>query len=349
MKSNKIIKYLSGILLSFISLVLLIFAIIAALLLIDFLLGIFKLISIGYDIQHTLVSHFNINENTATSIITSVLIFASGLLVTWVTSLIREISHRYRYRKMFIKLCFTLSKSVLKKSYLFQEFAETLDVKIKENFTLKDMALTHFDNINKIDMLQFHAAFFKGIENLNRRKEHYTAFDSIYASISNIKRAEELYTTQLEKFMIRYNYLEEKRNDAIVEVKKIIDKLGDDANGKKVPIELPHEYQKYLAGISQIIANWNILDNNTLPSVFDEHFIQKIKQHNLVFQEVTRVRKLIPNDLYYSLNDAENEYKSIVILVNTHHEIFKSYSASYEERAKKIFNSICVLADNKTT
>jgi hypothetical protein len=337
---SKIFKHLFGVLLSTILIIIVVFFLLFCLITLDLLFESYKAITSGANIQIWLVSTFEINPNTATSIIASFSIFLAGLLTTWTTHFVVKLRERYRYRKILSNYAKTLSFALVRKSRQFKECAETMDVRIKENFSLSDMALTHLDNIQKIEITRFDSAFFEGIENFGRTNKDNKAFDNIYTVISNVKRVEELYVNQFEKFITRYNYLEERRNEAIMKVKEIIDNLQDDAFGKNVPNDIPHEYYQYLIGISQIIAEWNVIENNLLPSIFDEHFIQKLRQHNHAFNDSIRVRKYLPNSLYYSLNDADNEYKSMKILIETNHKIFMNYSSSYKRQSRKIFDSI---------
>jgi hypothetical protein len=340
---KKTIKLLFGILVTTIGIIIISSLIVSSLVILDIILATLKALSSGVNIQTWLVKSFDINPNTATSIIASFSVFLAGILTNWTTQFVTKIRDRLRYRKILSNYSRTLSFAMVKKSGQFKVCADTMDVRKKENFTMSDMALTHLDNIQKIDVSKFDNAFFQGIENLGRIKLHNKAYDNIFSVVSNVKRIEELYVSQFDNFISRYNVLAEKRNIAIMKVKEIIDKLQDDANGKNVPNDIPVDYFQYLSGIRQIVSNWNNIDNNTLPSIFDEHFIQKLRNHNIAFNDSVRVRPFIPNSLYYAINDADNEYQSMKILVETNNKIFLNYSLSYKNQSRKLFDSIVKL------
>lgn len=310
------------------------------LIILNFFVKSITVLTSGVNIQNWLINSFEITPNTATSIIASLAIFIAGLLITWSTKFIEKLIDRYRYRRILTNFSKTLAFALTRKSNQFRKCAETMDVKLNGNFLMSDMALTHLDNIQKIEITRFNNAYYYGIENLGRTLLKNKDFDNIFSVISNINRIENLYINQFEKFLSRYNVLEERRNNAIMRVKEIIDKLQDDAFKECKQNDLPQDFIRYLMGIREIVENWNKIENNTIPSIFDEFFIQKLRHLNSVYKENECVRKRLPNSLYYAINDSSNEYLSMKILVETNNQIFLNYSISYKNQARKLFDSI---------
>jgi len=298
------------------------------------------------DIQKFLTSILNISEEKAAPMTVSIWVFLGGIISSILFTSISGISRRYRYRRLFVRLSKVASKSLMKKSYRFLECANSFDVSIKENFRMNSTAVSHLDNLQKIDFKVFYEAFFSGLEAFIRQSKTRSAFDNIFASISHIQSVENRYEKQFDAFLVRYNNLEEKRNKAIVEVKKIMDKMIEDVKGKNIPDDISHEFDTYIRSLIAIINCWKKEPNRTLPSVFHEKFIQKIRNLNELYDKDVRVTKHIPKEFYNSLNDADNEYQSIKILIEANHKIFLSYSGSYKNIAKSIFKNATLLSKN---
>ncbi len=173
---------------------------------------------------------FGVDINTAATAIITLLIFISGLIVTWISKTLLELKEKRTYRKCMILILEDFVKSCEKQNRVVNESLQYASLLNGNDFIIKYTPIGTLDYLSKIDF----SIFLKNFEPILTTNRYVKAISKLFEIIAQIKIQNDSLRNTAEAYMKEYKIHEKSFYDNLVHLREIHDKLGIELNGKKV-------------------------------------------------------------------------------------------------------------------
>jgi hypothetical protein len=178
-------------------------------------------------IQEWINKTLKITDAQSAPIIVTLLVFITGWLITYISSLISNILARKATRQQFYVLVEHLAVGTVKQAEEYIESADSFNLEGLKPFRFGVIDLYQYSILKAIGYEKVYGAFFLGMENWlvlrsARKKARIKAFHLCWRAIDGIPSWQEKATTDSKFVRDYYNSHNEKRNEQLTTLEKLI-------------------------------------------------------------------------------------------------------------------------------
>ena len=269
---------------------------------------------------------FGIDNNTAATILITLLVFVTGILLNEIRKLISSIYKNFRIRQMLRGTLLEVSNSCQRQATEFQNFLPQLSPEHQGVFNLKMNAITHLDSIEKIPFENLYSSIFSyrfPINNQFRTR----SFNSIFNSIALLKNMELRYPEDMKLFIEKYTAFEDQWNSNLEGLRRLVDEIVLLTNNQQVPQNLAD----YLQTLDQIWVNWQQLENRTSFDNVRQHLLQPLRNLNRNSQGIRFITQI--NNFILG---AEHAYTNLTGWLTVNQEKYRSFYFNYRLISRRL-------------
>lgn len=275
---------------------------------------------------------FNIDNNTSATLIVTLSVFILGFIITGLSKSLIAYRYRRNYRKLFKEMIKEIADGTKKQSINFKKLIETLSIENDGYFKLKKQNINLLNNFNQIPFDTFYSAYFKGIENICKRKK-LIAFNKTFGFTDSLSRNESQSITELNNCIINFNKYADKWNDSTENVRLSIENIRLTLDGKDVPSYIGEFFQ----AIDTIVFDWQKIKNRNQYHVAYSQLIRPML--NLYdkneYNDIVKISKMLLD----SLMDSEYHYQSMCRSLEFYRLLFSNFEYQYKF-TNRILNKI---------
>lgn len=289
------------------------------------------------NIQKFLESLFNIDSNTSSTIIITIIVFALGYVFTSLGKSLSEYSLRNANRNLFIKNLETLISSLKKRREILEEQLAHLNI---ETFTVVPVGKIQFFQISILNSMTHKASFecfFDGIENMFRsnksKKLRNKAFVKVWENIANIEFWENNMYEQMKPAQEEINRMNETMGKPLKDMRVLYTELLTHLNGPTIqPLE-----RQFLSDLKITVDTWVNQPNREHGHTVNEHLSKRLKLLCNKYETISSARQLRD----YCM-DASYCYGNIVLINQSLQRALTDYdhSLKYFMRSTKVIIKI---------
>jgi hypothetical protein len=189
-----------------------------------------------------------------------------------------------------------------------------------------------FYNLSSFSEIGYHKTYeahFNGIENLFKckREKKLELFNKSWEIIHSINEWRERSSSSLKDFEANCNRLNERRNDAIEEHRKLIDRLISSVNGKNIPQPIA----EYIHEVDEIHINWQNTEDRTRPDILHRRLVLPLRILNRKNTEIPLAIRMNDNLMKVTM-----EYQNQSNLLRSYKKQFFRYYALFNAYSKQI-------------
>ncbi len=235
---------------------------------------------------------FQIDNNTAATLVISISVFILGYLITGIFKSLSSFNKRKNYRKIFKEMINEISSSSKEQSLNYFQFVNQLKTDYENDFQFKTKNIDFLSNFNKIPFETFYNSYFNGYENIckSRKLKH---FNKTFGLIDSLNKLENNSLKLISELIGNYEKYKNKWDISVENVRHMYEEMLLSNKGNRYPTF----YLEILKEIDNIISSWQSLENRT-------HF--NTAYTNLVKPLIVCIRK----------NDEKDITKSYVPFLN---------------------------------
>lgn len=274
-------------------------------------------------LTNSLKTIFNIDNNTSATLIVALTVFILGFLFTGLSKSIVAYRYRRNYRKIFKEMINEIILCTKKQSNNLKNLVDTLSIENKNYFKLKKQNINLLNNFSQIPFDTFYSAYFKGFENLCKRKK-LTAFNKTFGLTDSLLKNENQIITELNNCINSFNKHADKWNDSSEKVRLNIENIRLALDGKSVLRNIGDFFQ----AIDQTVYDWEKLNNRSQYFIAYSQLIKPMldlyaKNEN---NDVVRISKMLLD----SLMDSEYHYLTMKRTLGFYRELFTKFEYQYK-------------------
>jgi len=229
-------------------------------------------------IQAKFNERFGTDSNTSATLFITLFVFILGLLFQQLFVLYSKFIERRKIRKIFQVALRQFIKETSKQSSLYKKDSENYQMEKKTSFTFTRGSIFTCSSIQELGFEKTYAAFFLGIENWGHTKSslRQKAFIKIWGSVKSVEFWHNASFSDRSQFLEKYNSINEKRNIAIENHRKLYEKAMTNLDGVKAE----KAYREYVQALDAIHVSWQNNPNRTRPDVLHEELVTPILDLN---------------------------------------------------------------------
>ena len=274
-------------------------------------------------LTNSLKTIFNIDNNTSATLIVALTVFILGFLFTGLSKSIVAYRYRRNYRKIFKEMINEIILCTKKQSNNLKNLVDTLSIENKDYFKLKKQNINLLNNFSQIPFDTFYSAYFKGFENLCKRKK-LTAFNKTFGLTDSLLKNENQIINELNNCVNSFNKHADKWNDSSEKVRLNIENIRLALDGESVPRNIGDFFQ----AIDQTVYDWGKLNNRSQYFIAYSQLIKPMldlyaKNEN---NDVVRISKMLLD----SLMDSEYHYLTMKRTLEFYRELFTKFEYQYK-------------------
>lgn len=265
---------------------------------------------------------FNIDNNTSATLIVTLSVFILGFMITGLAKSVITYRYRKNYRKIFKGMINEIAYCTKKQSINFNKLIGTLRIDNEDYFRLKKQNINLLNNFNQIPFETFYSAYFKGIENICKRKK-LTAFNKAFGYTDSLSKNESQYISELNNCIINFNKNTDKWNNSVENVRLTVENIRLSIDGKDVP----RYVAKFFQTMDTIIFDWQKIENRSQYYIAYSKLItpmlnlyDKNEHHDIV-----KITKMLLDNLM----DSEYHYQCMIKSLEFSRLLFSNFEYQY--------------------
>jgi hypothetical protein len=286
-----------------------------------------------------LVESLGIDKNTSATIVLTLLIFILGYCISWLNTAISNYKLRRNYRRIFNDVITSISQNIQFQSKLFHEAHRIANIETIGNYNFKKGTITHLDSIDKLEFRDVYNSYLTGVENICLSKKKLKSFNKIYGRISLLKTIDSNLFSETDRMNDRYHESEQKWHESIDEMRQITDALHVQLNGQ----HFSERFSQYIEGMDRIILAWQQLENRTKTTNVKRHFVDRLLEHNRLFQNQRFQGDSIILQTNTVLLNAQHHFDNMVGTLEVLSNSFLSYHRTFRATKKILDVSMKIL------
>lgn len=253
---------------------------------------------------------FNIDNNTAATVIITLTVFILGYILTGLFRAISAFRNRRNYRKIYREMIDEIVYCTNKQSTNINNLIKTLRIENDSYFNLKKQNINLLNHFNQISFDTLYSAYFKGIENLCKIKK-LKAFNKTFGLVDSLSKNENQIIIELNNCLNTFNEQAENWNDSAEKVRLNIEDLKLSLDGKR----LYPQMSDFIHAIDKIECAWEQCNNRSQYHIAYTLLIRPIlelydKNTNIDIVKETKklMDSLMDSDYYYQRMNRSLEF-----------------------------------------
>lgn len=284
-----------------------------------------------------LQDYFGVNQDTSATIITTLLVFIVGFILTVLSRAILAYLKRRSTRLLILNFITNYCDQIENQSKGFAKSSEQFRFKDKSNYTMRIRAFTQLDLGNS----QVFEAFFTGIENIVCKKESRNlkrkAFNKIWEILSSVEFWSKRSIDDLKLFNERNDNHQDLRNAAIDQHRRLFERVMIETQNQTTNSK---DFFEYLTLYDKVISDYQKLPNLTFPKVAHENLVLPLRKLNSSYG---KMGFLIALDLNDPLMTASHQYDNLENLLNEFRKLFLDRSWQFRGYRRYLQKSVAIL------
>lgn len=271
---------------------------------------------------------FGIDNNTSSTIIITLMVFAAGFIITGSAKLYSNSRSRKLYRAVFKNMIEEISKSSFLQSSAFLKFKEGLSIENSDLPPLDPENISLLQNFIKIPFETFYDAYFKGVR-IRKRMLNIEDFNKIFSITETLTNSESNYRNDVNEFNTRF-------------------------------ISSKSQWDLYFSRIGGFVANFNYYNKDNRQNASGD-FYNKLyimmsnwrKEENSPHYFVAYNKFLIPfndflnlpenqihiNEMFPIISDisrAKESYNNLKYVFSAYYSLFEHYERNYNDKGDQL-------------
>jgi len=281
------------------------------------------------NLTNFLKTTFNIDDNTSATLIVTLTVFILGFILTGIFKSIVAYRYRRNYRKIFKEMINEIIRCTKKQSINLKNLIKSLRIENDDYFKLKKQNINLLNNFNQIPFDTFYSSYFKGVENICKRKK-LTAFNKTFGLIDALLKNESQIIIELNNCIINFNKHADKWNDSTEKVRLNIENIRLALDGKS----LLRNMGEFFQAIDQTVFNWQKLKNRSQYHVAYSQLIRPMldlydKNEN---NDVVKISKMLLDNLM----DSEYHFLSMDRSLEFYRLLFTNFEYQYKYTSRML-------------
>ena len=206
-------------------------------------------------------SIFNIDNNTAATLILTLSVFVLGYLINAFIGYIRLLLDKRRTKLNIQNLLSEIQSSVQKQHNNFQNFCQEIDMD-RIGHHLKSTTINHLQTFNEISYIDFMKVFTSSFF-MWKNKEELRGLNKVYKSIYYLVSTEERYPKYLSKFFDVINSYESGWNANVENLRQLYDEVRMRTAGQILenPSKEEKDFYDFIMAADKIWFSWQSNDD----------------------------------------------------------------------------------------
>ncbi len=172
--------------------------------------------------QRIIQEYFNINGQTAATILISLTVFISGFILNGLVKALAAFSNRRGNRKIFSTALNSLNDSIPRVEIALEETLASIRIDSNELWEINQPTFYQVSIFREMGYKDIFKAYFTGIENsfyfmckANRNKKRREALNTLYKNISQLEAWSTTDFLNFSQIFVKYNQFGDARNEAV--------------------------------------------------------------------------------------------------------------------------------------
>jgi len=270
---------------------------------------------------------FGIGKDTIVTIVVTCLIFLLGLLFQVIWHYFLAFLQRRRIRKAFYVILREFIQETRHQSQNLLQNSKQFDLANRKEFNLVQNNITSTRMFQEIGFKLIYEAHFVGLENILNstiKVDYHKKFILLIKNIHDADYWHEKWQNEVVSDLVKYNEINNKRNDAIDAFRKKMDRISQEVNEKT----FDRRSGLYLQKLDDICAKWQTQVDPTAPSVVNEELVVKVLEHNRSHPNI-RLTLVLNDDLL----ELSIEYTNLSNLLDKMRLQAEHYATTFEKFA----------------
>jgi hypothetical protein len=248
-----------------------------------------------------LVRYFNIDNETASTIVITILIFSIGGFLNHFWKEIDKLQKRKNTRLVFKSTIKTYSKKIMKQGINYYETSLQFDIKRRGVLKYTVHNMNYQNTINNIGYENVSNAFFNGIENILKlkRKRKQELLIRVYDYLNAVDFWQSKSLEDKEKYLKEYNEFNNLRNQCAFEITELIVEAVNYDKKLYYP-EIQERTNQYLDELIRIVEKWKEIKNGQQSFIMKNELIDKINVLNNKYPDLDCVNKMTKPLTYHN-------------------------------------------------